>query len=194
MLTPEEKEQLAEENSSLVFYVVKMFQGSGVSYDELVSVAMVGYAKALNTYDAKRNIKFSTYAINCIKNEVLFFLRKEKRHIKNSVSLSSVLSTDKNGNNLLLEETVSNYDLQDPSVEEKVITADDIEKLRKIVEELPEKERYIITYRFGLDGGIIKTQREIADDIGMSQANVSKIEKNTLDKIKQMMQEECCAY
>lgn len=194
MLTPEEKEQLAEENSSLVFYVVKMFQGSGVSYDELVSVAMVGYAKALNTYDTKRNIKFSTYAINCIKNEVLFFLRKEKRHIKNSVSLSSVLSTDKNGNNLLLEETVSNYDLQDPSVEEKVITADDIEKLRKIVEELPEKERYIITYRFGLDGGIIKTQREIADDIGMSQANVSKIEKNTLDKIKQMMQEECCAY
>lgn len=194
MLTPEEKEQLAEENSSLVFYVVKMFQGSGVSYDELVSVAMVGYAKALNTYDTKRNIKFSTYAINCIKNEVLFFLRKEKRHIKNSVSLSSVLSTDKNGNNLLLEETVSNYDLQDRSVEEKVITADDIEKLRKIVEELPEKERYIITYRFGLDGGIIKTQREIADDIGMSQANVSKIEKNTLDKIKQMMQEECCAY
>lgn len=189
LLTEKEKEQLAEENYSLVFYVVKMFQGSGVSYDELVSIAMVGYAKALNSYDTERNVKFSTYAINCIKNEILFFLRKERNHIRNSISMSSVLSMDKNGNSLHLEETVSNYDLEERSVEDDIILSGDIEILRKALNDLSEKERYIITYRFGLDGGIIKTQREIADAIGMSQANVSKIEKNILDKIKRILKE-----
>lgn len=189
LLTEKEKEQLAEENYSLVFYVVKMFQGSGVSYDELVSIAMVGYAKALNSYDADRNVKFSTYAINCIKNEILFFLRKERNHIRNSISMSSVLSMDKNGNSLYLEETVSNLDIEERSVEDNIILSGDIEILKKALNDLSEKERYIITYRFGLDGGIIKTQREIADAIGMSQANVSKIEKNILDKMKRILKE-----
>jgi len=189
LLTTEEKEVMAEENYSLVFYVVKMFQTSGIAYDELVSIAMVGYAKALNAFDTERNVKFSTYAINCIKNEILFFLRKEKNHMKNSFSMNTVLSTDKNGNNLSMEETVSNLDNGDITLEQDVMLSDDIHLLQKALDFLSDKEKYIITYRYGLDRGIVKTQREIADTIGMSQANVSKIEKNILDKIKKILKD-----
>lgn len=187
--TYEEKDQHARENESLVFYVVKMFQSSRIDYDELVSIAMVGFAKALHAFDKKRNVKFSTYAINCIKNEILFFLRKERNHVKNSISMSSVLSMDKNGNSLSLEETISGLDNDERSVEDGIMLSGDIEVLRKSLEDLSPKEQYIITYRYGLDRGIIKTQREIADAIGMSQANVSKIEKNILDKIKKILKD-----
>lgn len=189
LLTTEEKEIMAEENVLLVYYVVKMFQTSGVPYDELVSIAMVGYAKALNAFDTERNVKFSTYAINCIKNEILFFLRKEKNHMKNSVSMNAILSTDKNGNNLSIEDTVSNLDLNQNSLEQDILIGDDVNFLRMSLDSLTEKEKYIITYRYGLDRGIIKTQREIANTIGMSQANVSKIEKNILDKLRKTMKE-----
>lgn len=188
-LTDEEKDQYARENESLVFYVVKMFQHSSVDYEELVSIAMVGFAKALHAFDKNRNVKFSTYAINCIKNEILFFLRKERNHVKNSISMSSILSMDKNGNSLSLEETVSTLDVDERSVEDDIVLSGEIELLRKALKDLSEKEQYIITYRYGLDRGIIKTQREIADAIGMSQANVSKIEKNILDKIKKILKD-----
>lgn len=187
--TDEEKDQHARENESLVFYVVKMFQSSRIDYDELVSIAMVGFAKALHAFDKKRNVKFSTYAINCIKNEILFFLRKERNHVKNSVSMNSILSMDKNGNSLSLEETISGLDNDERSVEDGIMLSGEIEVLRKSLEDLSSKEQYIITYRYGLDRGIIKTQREIADAIGMSQANVSKIEKNILDKIKKILKD-----
>lgn len=189
LLTTEEKETMAEENYSLVFYVVKMFQNSGVAYDELVSIAMVGYAKALNAFDTERNVKFSTYAINCIKNEILFFLRKERNHMKNSFSMNTVLSTDKNGNSLSMEETVSNLDNDEKSLEQDVLLNDEISILQKSLKFLTDKEKFIITYRYGLDRGIIKTQREIADTIGMSQANVSKIEKNILEKVKKILKD-----
>lgn len=180
---------MAEENYALAFYVVKMFQNSGIPYDELVSISIVGYSKALNAFDTERNVKFSTYAINCIKNEILFFLRKEKNHMKNSFSMNTVLSTDKNGNSLSMEETVSNIDNNERSLEQDVVLNDDILLLRKALEYLTPKERYIITYRYGLDQGNVKTQREIAEIIGMSQANVSKIEKNILDKVKKILKD-----
>ncbi|WPS85491.1 sigma-70 family RNA polymerase sigma factor (plasmid) [Brevibacillus halotolerans] len=188
-LTNEEKDQYARKNESLVFYVVHMFHNSSVDYDELVSIAMVGFAKALHAFDKNRNVKFSTYAINCIKNEILFFLRKERNHVKNSISMNSILFVDKNGNNLSLEETVSTLDMDERSVEDDIILSGEVELLRKSLTYLSEKEQYIITYRYGLDRGIIKTQREIADVIGMSQANVSKIEKNILDKIKKILKD-----
>jgi RNA polymerase sporulation-specific sigma factor len=106
-----------------------------------------------------------------------------------NVSLSTILSMDKNGNNLSLEETVSNLDVDEISLEDDVLVSDDIKYLQLALEHLTPKERYIITYRYGLDRGIIKTQKEIADHIGMSQANVSKMEKNILDKIKKILKE-----
>lgn len=189
LLTKIEKDTIAEDNYSLVFYVVKMFQSSGIAYDELVSIAMVGYAKALNAFDTERNVKFSTYSINCIRNEILFFLRKEKSHMKNNVSLNMILSMDKNGNNLSLEETVSNLDVKAKSVEEDILLADDIDTLRKTLVLLTPKEQYIVTYRYGLDRGVVKTQKEIANAIGMSQANVSKMEKNILDKVYKLLKD-----
>ncbi len=189
LLTEQEKKDLSEENFSLAFYVVKKFQNSGVAYDELVSIAMVGFAKALNAYDKKRQVKFSTYAINCIRNEILFFMRKEKAQIRNNVSLSSVISVDKNGNSLCLEETIKNSD-STFQLEDDILLKEDINTLREALRYLSPKESYIITYRFGLNRGIVKTQKEIADDINMSQANVSKLEKNILDKLRAVLQDD----
>lgn len=189
LLTTEEKNQIAEENYPLIFYVVKLFQTAGISYDELVSISMVGYAKALNAFDTERNVKFSTYAINCMRNEILFFLRKEKGHLKNDISMNLVLSTDKNGNFLSLEETVSGIDYNENTLEEDVLISDDVKLLNLAITHLTPKEQYILTYRYGLNGGVVKTQREIADHIGMSQANVSKLEKNILDKVRRILRD-----
>lgn len=189
LLNKEQKDQIAEDNFSLVFYVVKMFQNSGVSYDELVSIAVVGYAKALNAFDSDRNVKFSTYAINCIKNEILFFLRKEKLHMKNDISLGAILSVDKSGNNLYLEDIVSEDDVFDNKLEDIVILSDDVNFLYEAIKMLSPKEAYIITYRYGLDRGIVKTQKDIALNLNMSQANISKMEKSATDKLKKLLEE-----
>lgn len=186
-LTFEEKTELAEKNISLIYYIVKKFSNTGISYDELCSIAYVGYAKALDTFEYDRNVKFSTYAYNCIKNEILFFLRKEKKHRENNTSMNKPLSTDKNGNTLDVASTISNLDLGDPSVEESVVMDETVGFLLDIIDSLSETERYIIVHRFGLSGASIKTQKDIADHIEMSQANVSKLEKNIIEKIKRLM-------
>lgn len=187
LLTEAEKNQLAEENYALVFYVVKMFRNSGVSYDELVSIASLGYAKALSAFDTERDVKFSTYAINCIRNEILFFLRKEKQHLKNSVSLNTVLAVDKNGNNLAIEDVVSSEDSAQKSLEDKITLKEDLETLLEALDCLNEKEKYIIIHRYGLYSEKVKTQKDIADAIGMSQANVSKMEKSILCKLQKVL-------
>lgn len=186
-LTLDIKNKLAEENMALVYHVVKNFANTGVPHDELCSVAYVGYAKALDTYDTGREVKFSTYAYNCMKNEILFFLRKEKKHKDNNVSINKTLSTDKNGNSLQLGATISNEDFGDPSIEEKLILDETIEYLKGIIDSLSPTEQYIIIHRFGINGSDIKTQKQIADYIGMSQANVSKLEKTITDKIKRLL-------
>lgn len=187
LLTDVEKEEMAKENYSLVYYVVQMFRNTNIDMDELVSIATVGYAKALNSYDTEREVKFSTYAINCIRNEILFFLRKEKNHLQKNISMNLILSTDKNGNELSIGDTLTNEENRDISVEKQVVLLDDIAKLREAMNDLTENERFIMTYRFGLDNGEIKTQREISEIIGMSQANVSKIEKNVLIKVRKIL-------
>lgn len=189
-LTDKEKATIAEENIALVHYVINSLHNTGVSYDELVSVGLVGYAKALDNYDKSRNVKFSTYAINCIKNEILFFLRREQKHIKNDKSLNKILSVDKNGNNLQLEDVISEEELNEKSLEDLILDRENREILLKVMKHLKPEEQYILVYRFGLDRGIIKTQKEIADKIQMSQANVSKIQKNCLNKLKLILRKD----
>lgn len=189
-LTMEEKNKIAEENLPLIHYVLKSLNNTGVMYDELFSVGMVGYAKALDSYDKSREVKFSTYAINCIKNEVLFFLRKENKHNQNTTSLNKILSIDKNGNNLELEEIMADDKMGDKGLEDIILEEENKQVLLKAMEYLKEEERFILIYRFGLDRGIIKTQKEIADTINMSQANVSKIQKNCLHKLKLILRKE----
>ena len=108
LLSVEEKNRLAEENINVVYHVAKGFSNTGIDSEELISIGLLGYAKALESYRTNRNTKFSTYAINCIKNEILYILKKEKKHRVHNVSLNKVLSTDKNGNDLQLEEILLN--------------------------------------------------------------------------------------
>lgn len=190
MLTFAEKTKYAEENIALIHFVIKSLNATKIAYDELFSVGNVGYAKALESYDKSRNVKFATYAINCIRNEILFFLRKENKVMQNTTSLNQILSTDKNGNSLSLEETISFDNINDKSLEDIILDDENRRVLIKVLKYLKPEEQYIIVYRFGLDKGIIKTQKEIADAIKMSQANVSKIQKNCLSKLKLLLRKD----
>ena len=189
-LTDEEKATYAEENMALIHYVLKKITNTGIAYDELHDAGMMGYAKALDNYDKSRAVKFSTYAINCIRNEVLFFIRKEKKHLDNDISLNKILSTDKDGNNLQLEEIVADERLGTRSLEDIVLAQENRSMLLDALQYLKKDEQFIIIYRYGLDRGIIKTQKEIATEIGMSQANVSKMQKNVLQKLKLILRKE----
>lgn len=189
-LTPYEKEQmlndLASANIKTIYYVVnrlRHFQNM-VSLDEMVSAGLVGYAKAIDKYDPSRNVKFATFAINCIKNEISFCLRKEHKHFDNNISTSYVRFRDKNGNDLLIEDTLQD---NDPTPEETMHQ----KSLRKLIfdnlELLTPLEKYVVIYRFGLDRGIVLTQKQIANIVDMSQANISKIERNCTDKLRDLM-------
>lgn len=187
-LTSEEKDILAAKNIPLIHSIVKRFANTGIEYTELLSAGYVGYAKALKTYQKGKNVKFSTYAYRCIKNEILYFLRREKRHKDNDVSLYKPMSTDKNGNVMTVDSTISSEDMGEKSLEEKIETNMTIEIMLEIIDEyLSETEAFIIKARYGIGLPKQKTQKEIADEIGMSQANISKLEKGILDKVKKIM-------
>lgn len=179
----DKKNKLAEENFNCVYHVARSFANTGINFDELMSIALVGYAKALENYKEDRTTKFSTYAINCMKNEILFFLKRERLKHQGTLSLNSILATDKNGNQLSLEEIVFDDEIPEYNPEKKIIQDEKIDKLQKLVEQLNEKEKLIICYRYELFGYELKTQKEIAELVGMSQANISKIEKSILDKL-----------
>lgn len=187
-LTSEERDILAAKNMALVHSIVKRFGNTGIEYNELLSAGFVGYTKALTTFAKGKDVKFSTYAYRCIKNEILYFLRREKRHRDNDVSLSKPMSTDKNGNVMTVESTISNEDMGVKSVEDNVIMGENVKVMIEIIQnDLTEIESFIMMERNGLNGHKAKTQKEIADDINMSQANVSKLEKNTMEKIRKIM-------
>ena len=193
VLTDEDKNRLAEENMSLVQYVVKRFINTGIDYDELFSVALMGYVKAINSYNPTRvtkqgkPIKFSTFAYRCIENEIFYFIRNDKKVREKTVSLQTTLSTDKNGNTLDLDSTLSTESQGELSLEEEIAKKEVIGVLLEIINnELTEKERLIITHRFGISAEN-KTQNELAQMVNMSQANISKLEKNIMDKIKKIM-------
>ncbi|MFJ8531395.1 sigma-70 family RNA polymerase sigma factor [Bacillus sp. NPDC094106] len=189
-LTEMEKEIYSRENVRLVYYVVQKFASSQIDTDELSSAGMVGYAKALKAFDKNKDVKFSTFAVRCIINEILFFLRKEKKHTINNVSLNTVLSVDKNGNGFHLEDIVVESNSDEKTLEDQVIEDSHKRMIRQAIKKLSEDEQYIMTYRYGLDNGIEKTQKQIAEDINMSQANVSKIQKQCLLKIKRLIEQE----
>lgn len=187
-LNCDEKDILAAKNIPLIHSIVKKFANTGIEYSELLSTGYVGYAKALDTFQKGKNVKFSTYAYRCIKNEILYFLRREKRHKDNDVSLFKPISTDKNGNVMTVDSTISNQDMGERSVEEDVEMSETVKILLEIIDTyLNKNEAYIIKNRYGLGNIKPKTQKEIADEINMSQANVSKLEKGINDKIKKIM-------
>lgn len=174
------KSQLIERNLRLVVYIARRFENTGVGIEDLISIGTIGLIKAINTYQPAKNIKLATYASRCIENEILMHLRKTT-NLKSEVSFDEPLNTDWDGNELLLSDILgTDSDLVMKPIEEDV----DRKLLSDALERLEERERHIITLRFGLDGKPERTQKEVADSLGISQSYISRLEKRIIDRLK----------
>ena len=171
---------LIERNLRLVVYVAKRFDSSGVGLEDLISIGAIGLIKAINTFDAEKNIKLATYASRCIENEILMFLRKSATR-KGEISLDEPLNTDWDGNELLLSDILgTDSDMVMRPIEDDV----DRELLLAALEKLSDRERNIIAMRFGLAGTKERTQKEVADIMGISQSYISRLEKRIILRLK----------
>ena len=174
------REKLIEHNLRLVVYIAKKFESSNVDLDDLISVGTIGLIKAVNSFDGNKQIKLATYASRCIENEILMHLRKVVR-TKSEMSLDEPLNVDWEGNVLLLSDVLGT---------ESDVTCKDVENdeekdiLIKTFKQLPPRERQIVRLRFGLLGAQKKTQKEIADLLGISQSYISRLEKKVMKKLK----------
>ena len=146
----------------------------------------------MDTYRKDKGTKFTTYAVKCIKNEISYISKKELRHRKNNESTEKILSVDKNGNNLKLGDTLLDMeDSQNQGLESELITAGINESLKKILnEQLSEREKYILFHRYEMYGYKSKTQSDLAKELEMSQANISKIEKSILKRLRKFVTKE----
>ena len=172
---------LAERNIKLVRWVVNRYVALVSTKEEMFTAGMYGYAKAIKAYDPNRGTLFSTFAIGCIKNEILFLMRKETKHSEKSISMETVAYHGKNGQELTLENTIPSKDVTPEQAAEISFKA---AVIRELLKTLTPVERYVIVYRFGLDRGIEKTQKEIAEFVNMSQANISKIERSVTGRLR----------
>lgn len=174
---------LIEHNLRLVVFIAKKFENTNLDIEDLISVGTIGLIKAINSYDNSKKIKLATYAARCIENEILMYLRKNNK-VKNNISLDEPLNVDWEGNMLLLSDILGT----DP--EEVFYDAEksvETEALAKCANKLPERERQIIKMRFGILGIEKRTQKEIADIMGISQSYISRLEKKVLNKLKKEM-------
>ena len=171
---------LIERNLRLVVYIARRFENTGVPIEDLISIGTIGLIKAINTYKSDRNIKLATYESRCIENEILMHLRKISSQ-RGEVSLDEPLNTDWDGNELLLGDVLgTDADTVMRPIEEDV----DRQLLRGAVEKLTDREREIISLRFGLDGQREQTQKEVADRLGISQSYISRLEKRIIHRLK----------
>ncbi len=174
------KEKLIEHNLRLVVYIAKKFENTGMNVEDLFSIGAIGLIKAVQTYNFDKKIKLATYASRCIENEILMQLRKTNK-LKNEVSLDEPLNADSDGNELLLEDILYT---DGESVSKEMDKSAERQILWNIINKLNEREREIMILRFGLMGKEEKTQKEVADLMGISQSYISRIEKKILGKMK----------
>lgn len=176
---------LIEHNLRLVVYIARKFENTGVGLEDLISIGTIGLIKAVNTFDPTKKIKLATYASRCIENEILMFLRRTSRQ-KLEVSLDEPLNTDWDGNELLLSDILGTEgDMVYRSIEETV----ERQMLASALSRLSMREKEIMRLRFGLGGGTEKTQKEVADIMGISQSYISRLEKRILMRLhKDMVQ------
>ena len=179
--SPKLRDTLIERNLRLVVYIAKKYESSGAGLEDLVSIGTIGLIKAVNTYRHDRNIKLATYASRCIENEILMHLRKTQRQ-KAEISIDEPLSTDWDGNELLLSDVLGG---EEGSVGTAMEKEEERSQLLRAVEELPERERVIIKLRFGIPDGPERTQKEVADLLGISQSYISRLEKRIIDRLRQ---------
>ena len=161
-------------------YIARKFDNTGADTDDLVSVGTIGLIKAVNSFDPEKNIKLATYASRCIENEILMYLRRLVR-VRNEVSFDEPLNTDWEGNELLLSDILGT---DSDTVYKDVESGVEKELLRGALERLPERERRIMTMRFGLDGKDEMTQKDVADVLGISQSYISRLEKKIIARLK----------
>ncbi len=174
------KAVLIERNLRLVVYIARKFENSGVGIEDLVSIGTIGLIKAVNTFDPGKKIKLATYASRCIENEILMYLRRNNK-TRAEVSFDEPLNIDWDGNELLLSDVLgSENDLTYKYVEEEI----DKNLLDSAMDHLSDREKVIVQLRFGLRDGSEKTQKEVADLLGISQSYISRLEKRIIKKLK----------
>lgn len=174
------KKTLVERNLRLVVYIAKKFENTGVGLEDLISIGTIGLMKAINTFNISKNIKLATYASRCIENEILMYLRRSNR-IKGEISIDEPLNQDGDGNELLLSDILGT----EPDITSRGIE-DEVDKvlLKASIEKLSNREKNIMELRFGFISGTEKTQKEVADMLGISQSYISRLEKKIMNKMK----------
>ncbi|AKA69990.1 sporulation sigma factor SigE [Clostridium carboxidivorans P7] len=171
---------LIERNLRLVVYIARKFENTGVNVEDLVSVGTIGLIKAVNTFDPSKKIKLATYASRCIENEILMYLRRNSK-VKAEISFYEPLNIDWDGNELLLSDILgTDNDVVYNLIEDEV----DKQLLMVAMKKLNDREKEIVNLRFGLNGQGEKTQKEVADMLGISQSYISRLEKRIIKRLK----------
>ncbi len=173
---------LIEHNLRLVVYIAKKFDNTGVGIEDLISIGTIGLIKAINTFKVDKNIKLATYASRCIENEILMYLRRNSK-TKMEVSIDEPLNVDWDGNELLLSDILGT---EEDAVSKDMETEAERKVLHRAVNRLPGRERMIVKMRFGIGtpDGEEKTQKEVADMLGISQSYISRLEKKIMQRLK----------
>ncbi|WP_028782696.1 RNA polymerase sporulation sigma factor SigE [Thalassobacillus devorans] len=171
---------LIERNLRLVVYIARKFENTGLNIEDLISIGTIGLIKAVNTFNPEKKIKLATYASRCIENEILMHLRKSNK-LKSEVSFDEPLNVDWDGNELLLSDILgTEEDIITKDIEDKV----DKRLLKKALEQLNDREKQIMELRFGLVDKEEKTQKDVADMLGISQSYISRLEKKIIKRLK----------
>jgi len=174
------KNLLIEHNLRLVVYIARRFANTGENLDDLISVGTIGLIKAVSSFSSDKNVKLATFASRCIENEILMYLRKSVK-IKNEVSFDEPLNTDYDGNELVLADVMGT---DSDTVYKKIETGVESELLKKAMEKLNPREKEIMQKRYGLLGEDEMTQKEVADELGISQSYISRLEKKIINRLK----------
>lgn len=171
---------LIEHNLRLVVYIARKFENTGINLEDLISIGSIGLIKAVNTFNPERKIKLATYASRCIENEILMYLRKNSRK-RSEISFDEPLNVDWDGNELLLSDVLgTEFDIATKDLEKKV----DKQLLFNALSYLNDREKEIMELRFGLVGNEKKTQKAVADKLGISQSYISRLEKKIIRRLK----------
>jgi RNA polymerase sporulation-specific sigma factor len=174
------KSILIERNLRLVVYIARKFENTGVGVEDLISIGTIGLIKAVNTFDPDKKIKLATYASRCIENEILMYLRRNNR-TKTEISFDEPLNIDWDGNELLLSDILgTENDIIYRYLEDEI----DKQLLEIALKKLTDREKRIMELRFGLNDGVEKTQKEVADMLGISQSYISRLEKRIIKRLK----------
>ena len=176
----EARNKLIEHNLRLVVFLAKKYESAGYDLEDLVSIGTIGLIKGIETYKPDKNIKLATYASRCIANEILMYLRRSNR-LKGEISIDEPLNQDGDGNELLLSDILGT----EPDITSRGIE-DEVDKvlLKASIEKLSNREKNIMELRFGFISGTEKTQKEVADMLGISQSYISRLEKKIMNKMK----------